>query len=124
MITDNDRLRDGQTAEAIGAALQEKGIAFPPEAALALQSGNLIAAIKVLREANPGLNLREAKEAVADLQPFRSTTGADQARDASVDDLSRVPTVVEGDSGGHGALLVAVFVVAVAAVWWLFSGGG
>ncbi|GAA4860107.1 ribosomal protein L7/L12 [Luteimonas vadosa] len=122
MESRHDGLRDGQAAIVVAAALQEKGIAFPPEAAAALESGNLIAAIKLVREANPGLGLKEAKEAVEGIPRFRSKTGADAVRDAASNDGARVPTVVEGDRGGLRWLVLLALVATAAAGWWWFSG--
>ncbi|MDQ3039021.1 MAG: hypothetical protein M3Q51_06915 [Pseudomonadota bacterium] len=86
----------------------------------ALQQGQLIEAIKQLREANPGLSLKVAKEHVETLvangpvkqvQRAASTFGA--ARD-------RTPTVVMGDKpGGIRWLLITVAIVGLA--WWWFT---
>lgn len=122
MEEEKDRFRYRQAAEAIDATLHGKGGVFPEEAAAALESGNLIASIKLLRDANAGLGLKEAKDAVESLHRLRGKTGADHVRGAASNDAARVPTVVEGDRGVARSLLVIVFVVLAVAVWWLFSG--
>lgn len=91
-------------------------IVFPQQAVDALSHGQLIAAIKQLREANPQLGLKEAKEAVDAALQKRSATGPSRPS------MQRVPTVVQGDRGLSGWWLVAILVVIAA--WWLLSGRG
>lgn len=91
------------------------GFVFPPEAANAIARGNLIEAIAQVRRANPGLDLRSAKAAVDDLR------GARPGVKAAMPKAQRIPTVVEGDSGGHRWLLVIVVIVVVLGAMW-FTG--
>lgn len=92
------------------------GFEIPQEAADALARGDLIDAIKRLREANPHLGLKEAKDAVDGLKR-KSVAGMPLSR------LQRVPTVSPGDSGRGGWWLLVVAVLAMAA-WYLLSGRG
>jgi hypothetical protein len=119
--TDHKHAR-GVPIQAVSEALEAHGWVFPDEAGVALESGNLIAAIKLLRDANPGLGLKEAKEALEGLQAMRGNTGADAIRDTSGIDGPRVPTVAEGDRGGGRILVVVAFVLLAVVAWWLFAG--
>lgn len=91
-------------------------IVFPQQAVDALSQGQLIAAIKQLREANPKLGLKEAREAVDAALQKRSAAGPSRPS------MQRVPTVVQGDHGRGGWWLAAILVVIAA--WWLLSGRG
>ena len=90
----------------------------------ALEKGNVIEAIRRMRAANPGMDLRAAKQAVESLQrnaTMQAGQGATEAR-AALAKAERTPTVVEGDRGGYAVVLLAV-VAAVAALAWWFIGG-
>lgn len=89
---------------------------FPPEAANAIARGDIMQAIGHVRRANPGLDLKTAKAAIDDLR------GARPGTKAAMPKAQRIPTVVEGDRGGHGWLLVFVFLALALGVYWLFSG--
>ncbi len=102
-------------------ALREKAaaanLAFPQQVSEALVRGELIEAIKRLREANPQLGLKEAKDAVD------AIVGKHPAAGKAQHGARRVPTVVQGDSGRSGWIWV-VAILLVAAVWmWMTSGG-
>lgn len=94
------------------------GFVFPPEAANAIARGDVIQAIAHVRRANPGLDLRTARAAIDDLR------GARPGTKAAMPKAQRIPTVVEGDRGHHGWLLVLIFIALALGAWWLFSAGG
>lgn len=96
----------------------EGGFVFPPEAANAIARGDVVQAIGHLRRANPAFDLKTARAAIDDLR------GARPGTKAAMPKAQRIPTVVEGDRGGHGWLLVFVFLALVLGVWWVFSGAG
>lgn len=91
---------------------------FPPEAANAIARGDIMQAIGHVRRANPGLDLKTARAAIDDLR------GARPGTKAAMPKAQRIPTVVEGDRGDHGWLLVFVFLALALGVYWLFSGAG
>lgn len=100
------------------AAPPEGGFVFPPEAANAIARGDVVQAIGHLRRANPAFDLKTARAAIDDLR------GARPGTKAAMPKAQRIPTVVEGDRGGHGWLLVFVFLALALGVWWVFSGAG
>lgn len=104
--------RRGQANER---APEPTGIAFPQDAAEALARGEVIEAIKRLRTANPQFDLKTAKDLV-DKHRHATRASAPMAVQPK-----RIPTVVEGDRGGHGWLWL-VALAAVFALWYLFSG--
>ncbi len=93
---------------------------FPPAAAAAVARGEFVNAIALLREANPQLNLKTARDAVEHVRRGALPT-ADQTPGTAFSGYpQRVPTVVAGDRGSRTWLtlmLVAVFVVFV--LWLL-----
>lgn len=99
-------------------------LVIPPAAAAALQRGEFIEAIALLRGANPNLDLKTAKQAVDHLRSSRSAPAAHVAHASAMPKSQRVPTVVEGDSGGHRSLLVLAFIAMAVALWWLFFSPG
>ncbi|HJR74663.1 MAG TPA: ribosomal protein L7/L12 [Luteimonas sp.] len=107
-----DRGQAQQTAERMSAS---SGVAFPQDAAEALARGDLIDAIKRLREANPQFDLKTAKDLVE-----KHRHGA-HASAPMASAQKRVPTVVEGDRGSRGWLWL-VALAAIFALWYLFSG--
>lgn len=98
------------------------GFVFPEAAAAAVARGDFIGAIAQLREANPSLDLKTAKDAVDGLRRHRSSSAKAAPRGA-MPARPRVPTVVQGDSGRHGWLLLVIAVVAAAFAWWWMGGG-
>lgn len=76
---------------------------LPHEVIAALERGQKIEAIKLLRELK-GIGLKEAKEAVDHYEPERQPGGV---------------SVVQ--SGGHGGIfwLLGLLVLGVAIAWWL-----
>lgn len=99
--------------QALGAKAEAANLVFPPQVADALSHGNLIEAIKRLREANPQLGLKEAKDAVDTI--VKRHPADSPARHAA----RRVPTVVQGDSGRGGWVWILAAMIAFAAWWWL-----
>lgn len=83
-------------------------LVVPQAAATALQHGNVIEAIKMIRDANR-VGLKEAKDAV---EAYRvAPTRRAQPRS--------MPTVMQGDRGFGGGLALAAVVLAAFAWWWL-----
>lgn len=103
--------------QALGTKAEAAKLVFPQQAADALSRGAVIEAIKRVREANPHLGLKEAKDAVEGIVKKPPSTA--QAPHAA----RRVPTVVQGDSGRGGWVWLLAAVVAVAAWWWLAGRG-
>ena len=86
---------------------------MPSAAATALQRGNIIEAIKLIRDANR-LGLKEAKDAVEHLRTGPQTPSSLHAHPR------RMPTVMQGDRGLGGWIMLAAVVIAAFA-WWLLS---
>lgn len=114
-------LREALAAVEAASRKAASGTAPAQDAVLAaLQQGNAIEAIKRMREANPGMDLRSAKHAVDALRrhaSMESAGGATQARAVQMK-AQRTPTVVEGDHGGYGVVFVAIVAAIGALVWW------
>ena len=102
--------------QAVGTKAEAAKLVFPQQAADALSRGALIEAIKRMREANPQLGLKEARDAVDAIASKHPAAAMRQA-------ARRVPTVVQGDSGRGGWVWFVAVVIALAAWWWL-SGRG
>ena len=107
-----------------------------PQAVLdALQRGDTIGAVKILREASGG----DLKSALALVQRIATQTQSGEAaiakaakhahepqsmreshqRTEAVMHGKRVPTVMPGDGGSHGMVWLLLGIVGVAA-WWFF----
>jgi hypothetical protein len=109
-------------------AAASAGLILPDAALLALQEGRVIEAIKIVRGANPGLDLARAKAAMQRMQV-----------QAAVDDkvpgsfavgkpslptpAQRPPTVEMGDPPGQLRWLLVVAGLLAAAAWFGFGGG-
>lgn len=109
-------------------AAASAGLILPDAALLALQEGRVIEAIKIVRGANPGLDLARAKAAMQRMQA-----------QAAVDDKvsgplaggkpplpapsRRPPTVEMGDPPGQLRWLLVVAGLLAAAAWFGFGGG-
>lgn len=117
----HDAVRAHATGVPAASARSPGGFVFPDAAAAAVARGDFIAAIAQLREANPWLDLKSAKEAVDGLRR-RDVAPAKAAHRGAMPARPRVPTVVHGDSGRHGWLLAVLAAVLAAFAWWL--GGG
>jgi ribosomal protein L7/L12 len=85
----------------------------------ALQHGNLIDAIRRLREANPGLSVKAAKDHVDGMVSARPTSQAQRSGTTFAMPRERIPTVVMGDQpGALRWLFLLLAFVALAAWWW------
>lgn len=103
-----------ESHDAVAPSAGATGVALPPAAMQALARGDLIDAIKQLREANPQFDLKTAKELV---ERHRHATKASAPAPRA---QKRVPTVVEGDRGfGGGWGIVAALFAIVAGAWIL-----
>ncbi|MEO6155295.1 MAG: hypothetical protein ABIP16_06170 [Thermomonas sp.] len=98
-------------------AIQKSGVKLSEEAKHALQQGNLIDAIKRLREANPGMSLKAAKQHVDALGPTLPVKQVQRAVSIFAHTRERTPTVVMGDKPG-GLRWLFVLIAFVALVWW------
>jgi len=89
----------------------------------ALQKGNVIDAIKHLREANPAMDLQSAKTAIDAMRHGTTAqTAADAVRKRAVSaTATRPPTVAEGDRGGYAVVLLVLAAALAALVWWFAS---
>ena len=88
-----------------------------------LQKGNVIEAIKQLREANPAMDLQSAKTAIDAMRhgaTAQSTADAIRKRAASAM-ATRPPTVSPGDRGGYAVVLLVLAAALAALVWWFAS---
>ena len=115
--------------EQVQQAAASAGLILPDVAVLALQQGRVIEAIKLIRGANPGLDLARAKEVMQRMQAQAHSavaeTGA-RSIGASKPSLQlqsrRPPTVVMGDPPGQLRWLLIVLGLVAAAVWIGFGG--
>lgn len=122
---------DRRTAQDVAAGV---GVALPDVAVLALQQGRVIEAIKLIRTANPGLDLARAKAALERMQHQARATDADEdgyAHEAAMPAVvmrpaplstRRPPTVAMGDPPGQLRWLLVVVALLVAATWIAFGG--
>lgn len=83
----------------------------------AVQQGNPIDAIKRLREANPELSLKAAKDHVDSLSASRPQAQAQRTGTTFATQRDRVPTVMMGDKPG-GLRWLFVLIAFAALVWW------
>ena len=105
--------------QSMQASLQST-LQMPAAAKSALQQGNLIDAIKRLREANPGLSLKAAKDHVDALVATVPTHPASRAGTTFANARDRVPTVMMGDKPGNLRWLF-VLIAFLAVAWWWWS---
>ncbi len=99
-------------------------VVFPPEARDALARGDLMSAIKLLRAANPQLDLKTVKELVdrAHRAGVGQVTGAAAPNaPAAMRRSERVPTVMDGDGEQPVWLLFGVTLAIAGAAWWAFA---
>lgn len=96
------------------------GLAFPPDASAAMEQGNFIEAIALLREANPQLDFVTAEALVDDyLHPSSTFTPTSPSPKQNAQaPRERVPTVVRGDGNRSVWLLALVIIVLGASLMW------
>lgn len=111
-------------------AAANAGLILPDAALLALQEGRVIEAIKLIRGANPGLDLARAKavmqrmQAQAHLAVEHKPPGPVALGKPSLPAPSRRPPTVEmGDPPGQVRWLLVVAGLLAAATWLAFGGG-
>ena len=115
-----------QTLRAVQAAAAEQSIQVSAKAAIqmpasvrnALQQGNLIDAIKRLREANPGMSLKAAKDHVDALGARLPVKQVQRAASTFATVRERTPTVVMGDKPGGLRWLFVLLAFTGIALWW------
>ncbi len=115
-----------QTLRAVQAAASDpsvlasakSSIQMPAGVRNALQQGNLIDAIKHLREANPGMSLKAAKEHVDALGGRLPVKQVQRAASTFATARERTPTVVMGDKPGGLRWLFVLIAFASLAWWW------
>lgn len=95
---------------------------FPPAAAAAVARGEFVNAIALLREANPQLNLKAAKDVVDHVRRGALPTADQPVEKALSQYPPRIPTVVAGDRGSRGWLMGMLVVVFAVFVLWLLGG--
>lgn len=116
------RARANNLGRATGGGSQEQDeFEFPPAAAAAVARGEFVNAIALLREANPQLNLKAARDAVEHVRRGALPTADQPVKNALSDYPPRVPTVVAGDRGSRGWLTVMLAVVSGVFVLWLLD---
>ncbi|WP_395624378.1 hypothetical protein [Thermomonas sp.] len=111
-------------------AAANAGLVLPDAAMLAFQQGRMIEAIKLIRAANPGLDLARAKAAMERMQAqAHSAAGeagkgpAGTGKHAMPSPSRRTPTVEMGDRPGQLRWLLLVVALAAAATWIFYAGG-
>ncbi len=110
---------DPSVMDSMKSSTQTSALQVPAAVKNALQQGNLIDAIKRLREANPGLSLKAAKDHVDGMASARPPPQAQRSGTTFAMPRERIPTVVMGDRpGGLRWLFVLIAVVALAGWWW------
>ena len=119
-------------AKTLQAAAAEAGVVLPDAAVQAFRDGRMIEAIKLIRAANPGLDLARAKAAMERLQTTqRAAAGAGPGRPRDKEHApaaalrardDRPPTVEMGDAPGQLRWLLLVLVLLAAAAWIGFGG--
>jgi ribosomal protein L7/L12 len=99
-------------------AIRKSGMQVPATVKDALQQGNVIEAVKRLREANPGLSLKAARDHVDALGIKPSVRPASRAATTCGTPRDRVPTVMMGDKPGGLRWLFVLIAFAAIAWWW------
>lgn len=115
----------GQLQDAAASA----GLILPDAAVLAFQQGRMIEAIKLIRAANPGLDLSRAKAVMERMQAQAHAAAGGINPGATAHGKSpmpvpsrRRPTVEMGDPPGQLRWLLIVVALLAAAVWIGFDG--
>jgi len=94
---------------------QASSLQFPDAASAALARGDLVETIKLVREANQHLGLKEAKDVIDTLRSGATRQAGAKARTQP----RSMPTVMEGDRGLGGWMALIAVVIAAFAWWWL-----
>lgn len=111
----------GDMATASGTAATD---ALPQDVVDAFLRDGLIAGIKRLREARPGLQLADATKLVKQLDsiPHQPLPPSPASRRSPIKSVSAArPTIEHGDSGRNGWLVWLLLVVAAALAWAWFA---
>lgn len=116
-------------ARTLQAAAAEAGIQLPDAAIQAFRGGRMIEAIKLVRAANPGLDLARAKAAMEHLQRTqrasmdvaRHPENAPRPPPAPLAGRTRPPTVAQGDPPGQLRWILIVLALVAGAVWYVFA---
>ena len=113
------RLPDAASSGGTG---QAGGFVFPPAAAAAVARGEFMTAIALVREANPRLDLKTAKDAVDHVRRGAAPVEGALKPGVRPNQPPRVPTVVAGDRGSRGWLTIMLVVVFAMLLLWLLDG--
>jgi hypothetical protein len=109
-------------------AAASAGLALPDVALLAFQQGRVLEAIKLIRTANPGLDLSRAKAAFERMQAHAGAADANSGfagigkAPPPAARQKRPPTVAMGDPPGQLRWLLVMVALLVAAAWIGFNG--
>jgi hypothetical protein len=118
-------------AKTLQAAAADAGVVLPDAAVQAFREGRMIEAIKLIRTANPGLDLTRAKAAMERLQASQRAAAGDgtvrpreqaPAKAALRAHDERPPTVAMGDAPGQLRWVLLVLFLLAAAAWIGFGG--
>ena len=104
--------------QSMQASATSKAVQVPTAVHAAMKQGNLLEAVKSLRQANPGLSLRAAKEHVEALRIAPPKRPVERAATTFASTRVRTPTVVMGDKPGSLRWLFVVIAFAALAWWW------
>ena len=102
-------------------AIQKSGAQVPAGVGNAMQQGNLLEAVKLMRQANPGMTLKSAKEHVDALGARLPVKQAQRTVSTFATARERTPTVVMGDKPGGLRWLFVLIAFAGLALWWYSS---
>lgn len=114
-------LRAVQAAAADHAKETSAQVQMPAAVRNALQQGDVLEAVKQLRQANPGMTLKAAKEQVEALGAKLPVKQAQRAASTFATTRERTPTVVMGDKPGGLRWLFVLIAFAGIAFWWYAS---
>jgi ribosomal protein L7/L12 len=101
-------------------ASTQSAVQVPAAVKIALQQGNLIEAVKRVREANPGISLKAAKDHVDALGARVPVKQIQRSASTFATTRERTPTVVMGDKPGSLRWLF-VLIAFVMLVWWWWT---
>lgn len=109
----------------VQAAAANAGLELPDAAMLAFQQGRMIEGVRLVRAANPGLDLARAKAAIERMRAQAGSAIAqakpDRTRAPSPLALRHPPTVAMGDPPGQLRWLLLVLALLAGAAWLLFE---